>query len=566
LIAFQKFLSKLRNADASNASSPERIPDPSRSTRLSTLMAFLAIATIVLVFVEGLRRGMDHVTMFGPENEQAAIAIALSDVAYHLNAGYLGYATVHDRLVQIWNRGASSGHDPVLIQNGANRELLNEAISAAASLGPQQRAYVGDRTLMTMIYTDMGSVDIYKIGFRLFGYRIESAYYTFFLILFISTVTYLLAFWDETVPKLVLLCTLFAFYIEMHTALLTLNMPTFSSERHGTALALIPLWHFIFLIIYRRRVSLLGVLAALIQMTIMLLAVRIRGAATWVPLFIVSSSVVLGFFAWRTLPREQRTWQRMVRNAMPWPVLLLVGGILVNDQYVKASLHPVYFTDDVLPYHGLWSSAFAGVLFYSPELMPPNSKVNHVVETVGIDSGIVTGGLEYLNEIAFLPLPPDYPSTIPPSLISPWTGTYKFRLMDETMRRATLRLARLHPLAMLELYLFKKPYYVVVGLSNVIKATPGNAWLWLTLLGGTGIFVVAAMAGALCSFEPQRALLPILAAMPFAALGPIWAWASSYTLLDLALLLLVFLQVLLCTVLVIVARLLVARWHRSLAR
>jgi ABC-type sulfate transport system permease subunit len=40
----------------------------------------LVIICVLLVFYEGLRRGMDHVTMFGPENEQAAIAIALSDV------------------------------------------------------------------------------------------------------------------------------------------------------------------------------------------------------------------------------------------------------------------------------------------------------------------------------------------------------------------------------------------------------------------------------------------------------------------------------------------------------
>src|SRR5262249_19113012 len=97
----------------------------------------LAIICVLLVFYEGLRRGMDHVTMFGPENEQAAIAIALSDVVYNLNEGYVGYASVFNKLVEVWNRGAKSGHDPILIENSSDRHLLNDAISTAASLGPQ---------------------------------------------------------------------------------------------------------------------------------------------------------------------------------------------------------------------------------------------------------------------------------------------------------------------------------------------------------------------------------------------------------------------------------------------
>jgi hypothetical protein len=89
-----------------------RILDRRQAQAAFILPALAAIAIIVLVFVGGLRRGVDPVTMFGPENEQGAIAIALSDVTYHLNAGYLGYATVRDKLVEIWNRGARNGQDP----------------------------------------------------------------------------------------------------------------------------------------------------------------------------------------------------------------------------------------------------------------------------------------------------------------------------------------------------------------------------------------------------------------------------------------------------------------------
>jgi hypothetical protein len=110
-------------------------PAQTEATRpLAVFLLALCLATtcLLLVFFEGLRRGMDHVTMFGPENEQAAIAIALSDLVYNLNEGYVGYASVFQKLVEVWNRGAKSGHDPILIENGSDRQLLNEAINAAA--------------------------------------------------------------------------------------------------------------------------------------------------------------------------------------------------------------------------------------------------------------------------------------------------------------------------------------------------------------------------------------------------------------------------------------------------
>jgi hypothetical protein len=538
-----------------------RILDRRQGRAASILISVGTIAIIALVFVTGLLRGLDHVAMFGPENEQNAITIALSDTAYHLNAGYLGYAAVHNKLVEIWNRGARNGQDPILLQNNSNRELLNEAISAAASLGPQNPAYVGNRTLITMLLTDVGSVDFFKIGFRIFGYKIEAAYYTFFLILIFSVVMYLLVFWNDVVPKLVLVCTIFAFYIEMHTAILTFNMPTFSSERHGSALALVPLWHFAFLIIYRYRASLSRVLATLVQLGIILLAIRIRGATTWVLLFIALLCVTVAFLDWRRLGPDRRSWRRMLRATMQWPFVLLAGGVLVNDQQMKASLHPIYFTDDVTPYHGIWMPALAGVILYAPELMPPNSKVNQVAQTMGIDTAVYTAGMEYLNDIAFLPLPPDYPLSVPPTLVSPWTGTYKFRLMDESVRHAMERLVRKHPLALLQLYLFKKPYYIVVAMGNIINWTPTWTWIWLLLLGGTGTFMMALRAGALSSFPLGRPLLAVFAAMPFAALGPMWAWATSYSLLDLALIVFIFLQLLLCGALVLLTRRLWVRWQ-----
>jgi hypothetical protein len=542
---------------------------PARTEATRPLAGFLltvCLATIclVLVFYEGLRRGMDHVTMFGPENEQAAIAIALSDLVYNLNEGYVGYASVFQRLVEVWNRGAKSGHDPILIENGSDRQLLNDAINAAASLGPQPTAFVGDRSLMTMIYTDLGQVDLNKLAFGIFGFKIESRYYMFFLLLSASAGLYLLVFWRSLLPGIVLLCTLFSFYIELHTSVFTFHMPTFSSERHGSTLALIPLWHFTFLLIYRYRASATTVVATLCQLAIMLLAIKIRGSATWVIIFVATVSFVLAFFCWRRLLSEERTWARLLRITLRWPLVLLVGGVFVHNEYVKTTLHPVYFTDDVMPYHGLWASAFAGMVLMAPELMPENSKTPEIARagSLGIDTAIHAAALEYLNDTQFLRLPPDYPRSAHPSFISPWTGTYKTRLMDDIMRRIVIRIALRHPLAMPKLYFYEKPLATFRELRKVIIDSPNLNWLWLLILGGLSSFVLIFTAGGvLDDFQLRKTSFLVGAAIPFASLPTIWAWPESYSTTDLLLVMVVFVQLLICTAATFFIRHLPLRWR-----
>src|SRR4029077_15817640 len=133
-----------------------------------------------------------------------------------LNAGYIGYASVVDKLVEVWNGGVETPHPPKIERN-KDRDTINQAISVAASLGPQQPGFIADQTLITMIYSDIGYVDFTKLAFKVFGYKIEALYYIFFLLLAVSAAAYLIVFWSEPAAKVVLLCALFAFFIELHT-------------------------------------------------------------------------------------------------------------------------------------------------------------------------------------------------------------------------------------------------------------------------------------------------------------------------------------------------------------
>jgi hypothetical protein len=57
----------------------------------------------------------------------------------------------------------------------------------------------------------------------------------------------------------------------------------------------------------------------------------------------------------------------VMRGVAAWPVVVLLGGLVVNNLSLNAALHPVYFTDDVIPYHGLWHSAIIGMRYDATE-------------------------------------------------------------------------------------------------------------------------------------------------------------------------------------------------------
>ena len=279
------------------------------------------------------------------------------------------------------------------------------------------------------------------------------------------------------------------------------------------------------------------------QLSILLLAVKIRGAAIWMVLFVVTVLVALSANYLRQLNSEPRRWRRLSRLTTTWPVVLLVAGMVLSNEYTKAKLHPVYFTDDVMPYHGLWQSAFVGLMML-PDMIPQDSKALEVARTMGDDAAHGAATLEYLNEVHFLPLPPDYPRSTPPSLISPWTGTYKAKLYDDVMRRVVVRALAGNPIGMLKLYLYIKPQNIADTVTTVLSGSPNVAWFWLLLFGGIVISGVSFSVGTnITGLQLTRTLLIIGFAVPFAALPCLWAWASSYSILDLLLIGFVFAQI-----------------------
>jgi hypothetical protein len=519
----------------------------------------LAAITIALTGYEGQRRGLDYIYAAGPDGEQSAITIAISDLVYGLNAGYLGFASVKENLVANWPPGGTKARNELDLDHARLKAQQNAAIRSAASMPPPKPGYLSDRSLMSMVYDDTGYVDFVKLSFRLFGMNMEAMHYTFLVLLSISAVAFLLTFRSDAVAQTVLLCTLFAFYIEIQIGHFNYTT-TLSGMRHGSTLSLIPMWHFVFLLLRRRPFnfawvrsmrlqfplpslpwkSLATLVLALIQLAILVLALRMRGSAIWTVMFIVSLAVLLATVPyWR---QRLRTWPLLsvMRGVAAWPVVVLLGGLVVNNLSLNAALHPVYFTDDVIPYHGLWHSAIIGMR-YSPHMLPERSAAT-VRSGGSLDASVYYAVEEYLDRIHFLQKPSD-PSLIIPTYISPWTNTVKFRLHDNISRRVFFEIAAKHPWDMLVLYVYKKPLAIVRGTLFQISQAPDMLWVALIILGGAISACIWQLLGEAESTRIGMIALLAAAPIPFAALPNIWAFSEIWTLTDYYLAILLFLQI-----------------------
>lgn len=490
----------------------------------SVLTTLLSALLIWAIYNGGIRRGMDHAISFAGESELNGMAIAISELKHGLNS-YVGYSTILEALTKVVRRGVANTADPQLIQNLKDAGVLNEAISAAVALGPQSESFIADRTLMTMIYDDIGIVDYDKIAFSLFGFRIEAMYYLYFVILSLSVGAFLLQYWRNVLPQMTLLSTLLAFYVELDTSVFSEHVASVWGMRHGSVLAIVPMWHVVFLLTARVRISPPALGLALVQIAILVFSMRVRGSAGWTVIFIAALTLVFIVQAWRA-QTGQRTIATTVKQAIRWPFVLLLLVLGANKIYTDTRLHPAYFTDDILPYHGAWHSAYLGICL-SPTLL---AETGVPPEQWGDRSGY-DAALKYLRKKGFIKSEGEY--------ISPWTNTYKMRLHDNVMRSLYLSLIEEKPFTFLALYVYWKPFQLYWKLRTALETVPWGKLL-LVLSGSVAFGLLTALFRWVTPAKAINGALLAAGAVACASIPAFWAYAALHALADMVVSLLVF--------------------------
>lgn len=547
-----------------------------KSPLLKTVIVLVLAATIIgLTISAAIRRGLDHAVTIAA-GDHTAIAISLSDSIYHINLGYLGLKQVADTISEYWTRDSHGAEPNVTV---ANVERLNAGIRAASSLGPQTSGYVSGGSLIVTQNDGKGAVDYVTIAFQLFGTQVQSLFYLYFALVGLSALIFILTFRDNIYALAVLLCTLAGYYIQLHLHIFDpAAVPTYFGMRHGSTVCLVAMWHFVFLALLARKPTPWVVLGAVAQLAILILAWRLRWAAIWVFGFVVLVALVpalrhlrLQQFRLLTLPRMRAKyatigWWSTVEAAksvlavaettLRWPIVLLLAGLLVSSLYDRASLHAIYFTDDVMPERGLWNAAYLGLATYDPGVLDP--RVAKALEARGVGEGLGWwAARDHMDRIRLIPWDGKLDLAQPaPNLKSEW-GAIGIRagLQDRMARAGFMDAVKNHPVRVLMIYLVRKPVDIV---STLIKPfARGVTWLVLSLLVGLGIGALVMRFDRQNDVRAPRDMILLSGGAVVVATTPsLWAYPSLSAMGDSILLLAAFVPI---TVAMVTATTLIGR-------
>jgi hypothetical protein len=350
---------------------------PFRAGKLSVardrLQRFGCVALMLLIGCafyldvrHGMRLGQDHIAFEPIYRLRQSLAVAISRLRDPPLGGYLGYGSV----VNVLNDNGFALFDgepgPRLNIDGWNALLadgprLDRTIMAAKSVPL-------DKSLPPQLIqgNERGLADYISLSFQLFGDKISSLYYFFYLVVAISCTAYVLQFRNN--PFLLFVLAVFLgelYFLENYAHSYGMQLATPANSRLFSGLSLLPALHV--LLVLWRRLPFRAFTAAgvVVQSVIFAFLLSCRTEAAWQLAMIVVVACGIGLFS---LLRSggQGHQSRIVRLTKLWPAAVLV--FVVSAYFAVAATHTDRRYATETGGHIIWDGVLAGMLLASPDL------------------------------------------------------------------------------------------------------------------------------------------------------------------------------------------------------
>ena len=459
-----------------------------RLSWLNACSVLITIAATGLAFEDGLRQDMHRVAPDAVDMLAQTVAIDISR-RLHGTTGYVGRTEVLETLFQGGFTGRQNYLDKLGIQYPANVEMpdrINAAIQSALALkNLPEDATFANRRLFAPGANDPGFVDYVSWSFEIFGFRVESLYYFYFLILSASIALFLICFRNDALPLLILSGVMVAFLILLDSQLFSLpQLRTVHNQRFLVTLCVVPYLHLLFTFVIYRRPTLSRVLVTALQAVLFTFVMFTRSSALWMLLsFAVIAALNVMFRLGRQ--REEQKVTHAAKLVFSWPVILLALGLGGSSIYKSSVLHPMYSVGTFLPSHMVWHNAYMALGLH-PDWKTLGDKYDGrpVPDPMSDNVGWTAAALEATQGYG---MPESY-------LFDGDIGglpSYKTTLHEKLIKERYLRFAFQHPRFMLELMLWYKPRMLLAEFGWAYSNYNWKVWNLLCL---TAFLVVATMA------------------------------------------------------------------------
>jgi hypothetical protein len=324
----------------------------------------LILATTALAYEDGLSKGLHRVVPDSVDALAQTVGIHISQ-KFHRTTGYVGRTEV----LQVLFRGGFTSRQPFLdglgIQYPANvdmPDLINKAIENALDLKdlPPDATFT-NRKLYAPQANDPGFVDYVKWSFEIFGYRAESLYHFYFLILAVAVALYLISFHSDILPLVTLAGLLVAFLMVLDSRLFPdVYLRTVHNQRILGALCFVSYLHLLFVFVIYPRPTPIRLLATALQVALFSFVMFTRSSAIWLVIAFVLI-VIVNVLNRSDRPPAEQTGGRALKLILSWPVIFLTLGLAGFATYRSLTLHPIYSVGIFLPYHMVWHNAYIGL-------------------------------------------------------------------------------------------------------------------------------------------------------------------------------------------------------------
>ncbi len=491
--------------------------------RLSALCIAFAVLLVGLALFQALQKKMHHNLTWGPTADIESMSVAISDMVYGLDRGYVMHKPVIDHLLErLWKDG---GADPdasqALLRDNA---AINSAITGATRLeiAPNTAAWgdfepLYERSWRPVFVEDIGRADYHKLAFTLFGFQVESIHYLYFVLLFAATVLFCIGFHGSPAAMLVLFAYLVGLNVMLQSSFFSPGAPSISASRAIPTLAVIPLAHLALTAWTGARLHMATAVALVLQACLLIFIVWSRTSAQWGAIAMAAVALPAWWFR-----RHERRWHALI------PLALVAVGLLAMRGYTQYAAHPAYFTDELLPGHVVWHSAYLG-LSHHPDWPSDGSRA---------DSIAFNASASYMKKTQ-----PDFPF-----LASRLSTTYWFRLHDQIIKKLYLEFAVANPRYMLELFTWYKPARYITRYRSFLTGISG-----IGIAGGLAAILAVAAGLAALRWRARDVAAYVLVPVGAIALGSlapsVWAYPGSHVMLDTVLAMTVFFGLLAATAL-----------------
>ncbi len=392
------------------------------------IFILLILGIFVYTFVYSVQRGMHQVMPEAVNRHVNSLGIAISGLRYGLGE-YSGYRKVTNTLS---SNGITNVQKIISKYNKVDKEelladagILNRAIRKAANVEE-----VSSDGRYYLFREDKGLVDYYKTAFKIFGYKVESFFHLYFLLLALSILSFFITFYKRfDLLQILLLFVCGHFVIVAVAPIVGIELQTVHNARFLPVLAILPAIYLGLIILGQHRFTKRVFACTLMQAAILIFIIHIRSSAVYQIIFLSFLLSLSVFWFWAN---NRKIGKYVFKRVIFWPLAIVFIGFFLVKAYL--AIHLQYPYTSATEKHYFWYTVYLGLAAH------PDSMSKY--------------GIEFDDHIAH--------DAVKKHLVAQY-GTevsYDTELMESVLKKEFFKIFKKDPRFVIESYLYKFPLFI----------------------------------------------------------------------------------------------------------